>query len=76
MEKSSILSSFFWGYLMLQIIAGNFAEKFGSKILLGVAMTASAILTLFTPFVAEYGYLVVCLLRFLQGLAQVKYKLK
>lgn len=70
MEKSSILSSFFWGYLMLQIIAGNFAEKFGSKILLGVAMTASAILTLFTPFVAEYGYFVVCLLRFLQGLAQ------
>ncbi|KAK7579663.1 hypothetical protein V9T40_000292 [Parthenolecanium corni] len=69
-EKSQILSAFFWGYLLPQIVAGNLAEKYGSKQLLSVSMGSCALFTLAIPFVAQYGYFVVCILRFGLGFGQ------
>lgn len=71
MEKSKILSAFFWGYPVLQIIAGNIAEKFGAKQLIFVAMTSTGLLTIIIPMLADWGYFTVCILRILQGVLQV-----
>jgi sugar phosphate permease len=70
-QKSAILSSFFWGYILLPIWFGNLAEKYGSKLILSVGMIASSVLTVTVPFSAQYGYITVCVFRFLQGIAQV-----
>ncbi|XKL68545.1 hypothetical protein PGB90_004036 [Kerria lacca] len=70
MEKSKILSAFFWGYPVLQIIAGNIAEKFGAKQLIFVAMTSTGLLTIIIPMLADWGYFTVCILRILQGVLQ------
>ncbi|XP_018898754.2 putative inorganic phosphate cotransporter isoform X2 [Bemisia tabaci] len=53
--KGTILSSFFWGYLLLQIPAGQLAEKFGPKVLLTITIFISGFITALTPFVAIYG---------------------
>uniref|UniRef100_A0A1B0GQA5 Major facilitator superfamily (MFS) profile domain-containing protein n=1 Tax=Phlebotomus papatasi TaxID=29031 RepID=A0A1B0GQA5_PHLPP len=37
-KQSLILSSFFWGYVLIQLPAGTWARKFGAKILLTVSM--------------------------------------
>ncbi|XP_026315251.1 putative inorganic phosphate cotransporter isoform X2 [Hyposmocoma kahamanoa] len=69
--QSVILSSFSWGYFILQIPAGEMASRFGAKILVCVSIGLNAFLTLLTPLFAIYGgWQVVCACRFLQGLSQ------
>lgn len=70
-EKGMVLSSFFWGYLLLQILMGKLAEKYGAKIILAVGMTAASLLNIGIPFAAPYGYVPVLILRVLQGAVQV-----
>ena len=48
-------SSFFWGYILLQIHGGTLAEKLGTRLVLGSALFFTAILTLLTPLIAEGG---------------------
>ncbi|XP_075220051.1 putative inorganic phosphate cotransporter [Lycorma delicatula] len=69
--KGIILGSFFWGYLVTQIPAGQFAGRFGPKYLLGGAVLYCGLLTLLTPLAALKGdWLAVFVLRVLQGLGQ------
>uniref|UniRef100_A0A6B2EEN1 Putative inorganic phosphate cotransporter n=1 Tax=Phlebotomus kandelakii TaxID=1109342 RepID=A0A6B2EEN1_9DIPT len=69
--QSLILSSFFWGYILIQLPAGTWARKFGAKILLTVSMGACAILTLLTPVAANLGgWVAVVGLRILLGVSQ------
>ena len=70
-EKSAVLSSFFGGYGLLQIVAGRMAERYGSKLILTAGMGLSAVSTVVVPYAAQNGYLVVCALRVLQGAVQV-----
>ena len=70
-EKSRVLSSFFWGYIVLQIFFGNAVEKIGTKNVLAVSMIVTSIVTVVIPFAAEYGYMAVVALRILEGLSQV-----
>lgn len=53
--KSLILSSFFWGYIITQIPAGQLAERCGAKYLLLVSMFICSLLTTVTPLCASYG---------------------
>ncbi|KAJ6640943.1 putative inorganic phosphate cotransporter [Pseudolycoriella hygida] len=70
-EKSLVLSSFFWGYIITQIPAGQLAERCGAKYLLLVAMSLCSLLTTLTPLCASYGgWMAVCGLRVLEGLCQ------
>ena len=71
MEKARILSSFFWGYLLLQILIGKMAEKYGAKVILAIAMVASSISTIAIPFAAPYGYIAIVALRVFHGAFQV-----
>lgn len=58
--KSLVLSSFFWGYVVTQVPAGQLAQKFGAKRILMWSMLLCAALTLLTPLSITYGGWKVC----------------
>nr|XP_018898759.1 PREDICTED: putative inorganic phosphate cotransporter isoform X3 [Bemisia tabaci] len=69
--KGTILSSFFWGYCLLQIPAGQLAEKIGPKFLLVAVVFFGGIVTVLTPFAAIHGgFYWMVFSRILQGAAQ------
>ncbi|CAB3261000.1 unnamed protein product [Arctia plantaginis] len=69
--QSVILSSFFWGYVILQIPAGEMAAKFGGSILITIVVAANSAISLLVPFAAYYGgWQTVCACRVFQGLTQ------
>ncbi|CAG9865518.1 unnamed protein product [Phyllotreta striolata] len=70
-NKNVILSSFFWGYICLQIFAGELGKKYGTKWLAFIAMFINSTACVMIPFIADnlgsYG-VIGC--RVLQGLSQ------
>lgn len=50
-----ILSSFYWGYVITHLPGGMLAEKFGGKYSLGLGILSTAVFTLLTPVVVEWG---------------------
>ncbi|EDW58765.1 putative inorganic phosphate cotransporter isoform X2 [Drosophila virilis] len=69
-EKSLILSSFFWGYVLSQVPSGLLAKRFGAKYVISLATAAGGILCFFHPLAAEGGWINICVLRVLTGLVQ------
>ncbi|KAI8118081.1 putative inorganic phosphate cotransporter [Lucilia cuprina] len=70
-NKSLLLSSFFWGYVITQVPAGQLARKFGGKIMLLTGVFVCSLLTVLTPICARIGdWQLVCALRVIQGLSQ------
>ena len=51
--KGFVLSSFFVGYLLLQVVSGTLANRYGGKIVLGVAVLWWSLFTILTPPAAE-----------------------
>ena len=47
--KGYVLSSFFVGYLMLQVVSGTLANRYGGKVVLGVAVLWWSLFTMLTP---------------------------
>jgi ACS family sodium-dependent inorganic phosphate cotransporter len=47
--KGFVLSSFFVGYLLLQIVSGTLANRYGGKIVLGIAVLWWSLFTMLTP---------------------------
>jgi ACS family sodium-dependent inorganic phosphate cotransporter len=47
--KGFVLSSFFIGYIVLQVASGTLANRFGGKIVLGIAVVWWSIFTMLTP---------------------------
>ncbi|CAH2096620.1 unnamed protein product [Euphydryas editha] len=69
--QSLILSSYFWGYVVLQIPGGELAAKYGGRILLIICVGVNSAITLLIPIGSYYGgWQIVCLCRMLQGLSQ------
>ncbi|EFA07862.1 putative inorganic phosphate cotransporter [Tribolium castaneum] len=70
-NKSIILSSFFWGYIIPQVGAGQLAKKFGPKWFLVATMFICSIFGLLLPIMAEtMGSEGVMASRALQGFCQ------
>ena len=70
--KGTILSSFFWGYFVLQIPAGQLARTVGPRYLLAGALMFCGIVTIIIPPVALTGsWFAICVARIAQGLGQV-----
>lgn len=66
-----MLSSFFWGYICLQIGAGQLAKKYGPKLFLGSAMFVASVFTILVPlFGDKFGYGGIIFCRVLQGACQ------
>ncbi|KAL4708201.1 hypothetical protein ACJJTC_005343 [Scirpophaga incertulas] len=70
-RQSVILSSFFWGYVILQVPGGVVAARFGSKLLITGCIAINSAVSLLIPIAAYYGgWQAVCACRVLQGLSQ------
>jgi ACS family sodium-dependent inorganic phosphate cotransporter len=67
-EKNYILGSYFWGYIITQIPGGRLAERFGSKIVVGVGLLSASVLTLLIPAASNIHYYLVLLIRVCLGL--------
>jgi len=65
-----VLSTFFWGYIALQVPAGWIAARFGGRLLNGTGLILSSLLTLLTPALALLGVEAIAAVRALEGLAQ------
>ncbi|CAF4326113.1 unnamed protein product, partial [Rotaria magnacalcarata] len=66
-----ILSSFFYGYCIAEILAGFLATRFAGRILFGGSVGLCACLTLFTPLCVQNGSGALIFLRFLEGISSV-----
>ena len=65
--KGLILSSFFWGYLWLQMAGGWMADRFGGKRVLAAGVALWSIATFLTPPAASISFGVLLLMRVLLG---------
>jgi len=67
-----ILGAFFYGYTTTQILGGTLAQKIGGKVLMMFGVGWTAVLTLFTPVVTNYGgFPGIFALRLLEGMGEV-----
>lgn len=73
-QQGIILSSFFWGYLIFQIPGGRIAEVVGAKRVFGGAVLINGALAIVLPFLARTHWILLLVVRAMQGLAQVRYK--
>jgi MFS family permease len=69
-KQGSVLSSFFVGYLLLQILGGTLADRFGGKIVLGLGVILWSLFTLLTPLAATIGLGILILNRVLMGMGE------
>ena len=68
--QGTVLSSFFVGYLMLQIVGGRLADRFGGKIVLGAGVLLWSLFTVLTPSAALAGFGVLLAARVAMGMGE------
>ncbi|KAK7866131.1 hypothetical protein R5R35_004780 [Gryllus longicercus] len=69
-KKDTILSSFFWGYVVTQVPGGIVAQRVGGAPLLVASLGLTSAVSLLTPLAADGGWGWMCAGRVVQGLAQ------
>ncbi|CAG8505925.1 9576_t:CDS:2 [Cetraspora pellucida] len=73
-KQGLVLSSFFVGYIVTQVLGGTLADKFGSKQVLGGGEKNAAacwtIFTLLTPGAAKSGFIYLILCRICLGIGE------
>ncbi|CAJ1950155.1 unnamed protein product [Sphenostylis stenocarpa] len=65
-----IQSSFFWGYLLTQIVGGIWADKIGGKLVLGFGVVWWSIATILTPIAAKLGLPFLLIMRAFMGIGE------
>lgn len=65
-----ILGSFFWGYTVTQFPTGYFVRTGSALKILAMGMMISSVVNMFTPWLAELGYVAVICGRLVMGLGQ------
>ncbi|WJX92647.1 Ascorbate transporter, chloroplastic, variant 2 [Trifolium repens] len=65
-----IQSSFFWGYLLTQIVGGIWADKVGGKLVLGFGVIWWSIATVLTPVAAKLGLPYLLVMRAFMGIGE------
>ncbi|XP_037492858.1 ascorbate transporter, chloroplastic [Jatropha curcas] len=65
-----IQSSFFWGYLMTQILGGIWADKLGGKLVLGFGVVWWSAATVLTPIAARIGLPFLLMMRAFMGIGE------
>ena len=70
-EQSTLLTAFFYGYVVTQIPFGILSKKYGAVWFLGVGMLINSVFGLLVPVAAEYSFLALVAVRFIQGLGEV-----
>ncbi|MDG1827410.1 MAG: ACS family MFS transporter [Henriciella sp.] len=69
-QKGWVFSSFFAGYLGMQIVGGYLSNRFGGKLVLGTAVIFWSLFTILTPFGAMISLPALLLMRFSLGLGE------
>ncbi|XP_069110968.1 sialin-like isoform X2 [Argopecten irradians] len=67
--RSTMLASFFYGYICTQIIGGWLSDRFGGRRVLGYTTLLASICTLVTPVCARASIVMVYVLRVILGLS-------
>ncbi|KAL1784705.1 sodium-dependent phosphate transport protein 3 isoform X1 [Sigmodon hispidus] len=65
-----IFSSISYGIILTLIPSGYLAGILGAKQIIGAGLLISSLLTLFTPLAADFGVILVIVIRTVQGMAQ------
>lgn len=65
-----IQSSFFWGYLLTQIVGGIWADKVGGKLVLGFGVIWWSIATVLTPIAARISLPCLLIMRAFMGIGE------
>lgn len=65
-----ILGAFFYGYILTQVPGGMLADKYGGKMLVGLSILVSSILTLLSPVVIHVSVYLFIVMRVVEGLVQ------
>ena len=68
--QGTVLSSFFMGYLLLQIVGGRLADRFGGKVVLGTGVLLWSLFTILTPPAAHMGLATLIAARVLMGMGE------
>ena len=69
--QSTLLASFFYGYIITQIPGGWLADRYGGRRVFGVAMAIACACTLLTPVCARTSVILVYCIRGILGLVTV-----
>ncbi|XP_043661501.1 sialin isoform X2 [Drosophila teissieri] len=67
--KSVIISSFYWCYVLSQVVGGVATELFGTKCVFGWSQLATALCSFMMPSAGQLHYIAVIVLRSIQGFA-------
>ena len=65
-----VLSSFFIGYLLTQVVGGKLADRYGGKVVLGFGVFIWSLFTLVAPPAAALGITVLIVARILMGMGE------
>lgn len=65
-----VLSSFFVGYLLLQVTGGILADRFGGKLVLGAGVLLWSLFTILTPPAASFGLAFLIATRIMMGMSE------
>ena len=65
-----VLSSFFIGYLLTQVVGGKLADRYGGKVVLGFGVLIWSLFTLVAPPAAALGITVLIVARILMGMGE------
>jgi ACS family sodium-dependent inorganic phosphate cotransporter len=68
--QGAVLSSFYIGYLLMQVSGGRLADRYGGKIILGVGVLIWSLFTLVTPWAAAAGLFALFTARIGMGLGE------
>ncbi|CAJ0941920.1 unnamed protein product, partial [Mesorhabditis belari] len=75
-DSGTILSCFFWGYAITQLVAGGFADAHGGERILPNTSFVWILLTIFTPQIFDFAYwsgfpfTILLIFRIIYGVAQ------
>ena len=69
-EKGLVLSSFFIGYMAMQIVGGVLADKYGGKRVMLWSLVAWSVFTVLTPIAASASFAMLILVRIGLGLGE------
>lgn len=65
-----VLSSFFIGYLLTQVVGGKLADRYGGKVVLGFGVLIWSLFTLVAPPAAALGIAALIVARILMGMGE------
>ncbi len=65
-----VQSSFFWGYLLTQVLGGVWADRYGGKVVLGFGVIWWSLATVMTPMAAAMGLPALLIARACMGIGE------